>query len=151
MTRIGLAVVLLGIFASACSGTGPRELTELDLAEARWTAERPSNYEFELRISCFCPPDYLDWHRIRVVNDAITAVFNVTDQVAVPADRWHEWYTVDEIFDRIRQFINSEIFGRVEAEYHPALGFPQQANLIAHEGVADAGMLFQIRSFAAIE
>lgn len=144
-------VLLLAMLATGCSTTQPRELTELDLAEAQWRAEGPSDYDFELRISCFCPPDYLDWHRIRVVNDAITSVFNVTDQMAVPADRWHEWYTVDQMFDRIRQFIDSEIFGRVEAEYHPALGFPQRANLVAQEGVADAGILFEIRSFAAIE
>lgn len=151
MNRTTLGMALLGSLVAACSGTGPRGLTELDAAEAQWDAGGPASYDFELRISCFCPPDYLDWHRIRVVNGAITAVFNVTDQVEVPADRWHEWYTVDQIFDRIRQFINSETFGRVEAEYHPALGFPQQANLVAREGVADAGMLFQIRSFAAIE
>lgn len=144
---LGLLLATLG----ACTATAPRDLTDLDLAVSRWEAAELVDYEFEMRVVCFCPPEYLDWHRVRVGNGAIVAVANAATGQPVPQDRWDEWYTVPEIFDRIRQFIASDIYGRVEASYHPALGFPQDANLIAHQGVADAGMTFQVRAFAPSE
>lgn len=143
LNRLVLAGLVLG-----CGSTGPTELDQLDLAEARWEDRGPPDYRFELRIACFCPPDYNEWHRVTVEDGAIVALENLVTQEPVPVDRWDEWYTVDQLFDRIRQFIASDIFGRVEAEYHPALGFPETANMVAREGVADAGILFQVREFA---
>jgi hypothetical protein len=136
---------------TACAATGPTEASEFARAEARWRAEGPPSYRYELRISCFCPPDHNEWHQVRVLDDAIVAVTNVEHQEAIAADRWDEWYTIDQIFARIAQFMASDIHDRVEATYHPTLGFPQEANLVAREEIADAGVLFRIRSFAAID
>lgn len=134
-----------------CASTGPSELDQLDLAEARWERSGPADYRFETRIVCFCPPDYADWHAVTVNDGAIVALVNLTTQVSVPANRWNEWDTVDRMFDRIREFIDSAIFGRVEATYHPVLGFPEEVNMVAREGVADAGLLIEVRAFEVAE
>jgi hypothetical protein len=142
-----LALLLLG---SCSSPTGATEWTALAAAEARWESERPANYAFELRRSCFCPPEYVQWHRVEVHGEAITGLTNVETGAPVPADRWGEWATVDGLFAQIRGFLTSAVFGRIEGDYHPDLGFPTSIDLIAREGVADAGMTITIRSFGAL-
>lgn len=140
--------LLASLFALAgCSSpTGVSELGELSIAEARWEAERPHAYVFEVRKSCFCPPEYVEWHRVQVEGTTIIGIVHVESGQPVPTDRWTGWESVDELFEDIRNFIDSDIFGRVEGAYHPTLGYPLEVNLIAREGIADAGLVVTIRS-----
>ncbi len=82
------SAAFLCLALAACGSTGPSPLDQLALAEGRWERSGPEQYEFELRVVCFCPAEYAEWHRVRVAAGAITDLVTVETQAPVPSARW---------------------------------------------------------------
>ena len=86
--RLLLPLMLL---LAGCREDGPsslRERQELRAARTRWLANSVRvAYRFEVRQSCFCPPDVERWHTVTVINDVITDVRNTESGVIIPPAR----------------------------------------------------------------
>lgn len=86
--RLLLPLMLL---LAGCREDGPfslRERQELRAARTRWLASSVrAAYRFEVRQSCFCPPDVERWHTVTVINDVITDVRNTESGAIIPPAR----------------------------------------------------------------
>ena len=140
-----LALTLLLGCGLVSSGNPAR--SQLETAMRRWANAGYASYEYRLRRLCFCPPELTHTLLIRVEAGQVTSVFDLTDQVEVPADS--RALTVPALFEIIRQAIGRPAF-RLAAEYHPELGYPTavgidyEANAIDDEITYLASELVQV-------
>lgn len=148
MRRTTLALSCL--VAAACTSPTLFEQRPFDLARTRWESSGPTDYTVEMRIVCFCDPLLADWSRVTVVGGTITEVRGVESGELVPTVSWHAWPTVDGLFDRMAESSPSEVYARIDAEYDPELGYPREVQFIEREGVADAGISYQLRTLESI-
>jgi hypothetical protein len=146
MSRIGLALCLA---LAGCSSPTLLEEGPYDRAMARWESAGPTDYTVEMRISCFCDPVLTNWNRVTVVGETITEVRDVESGVLLPGESWLSWPTVDGLFRRMAEATPSDVYARIDAEYDIQLGYPREVQFVEREGVADAGVSYQLRSLVA--
>ena len=134
--------MLLAIALVACSSPfGTDEARQLANARAQWS-ERPfPDYTFDVRHGCFCPPEQVGPVRITVRQGSIETVTLLDTGGAVdPA----QWFTIEELFDRIPLSAKNEGVADVKAEYDPTLGFPSSVEVKYEEGILDAGDIYTL-------
>lgn len=146
MTR-WLALALLAAAPSGCSSPfGIDERRVLAGARQQWAARPFPDYIFETRRDCFCRSEEVGPARITVRQGVITHVTSIeTGEAMVPDD----WYTVDQLFDRIPQLAEQNGVEDVAVEYDSALGYPSSIAVRYGEGILDAGILYVISAVEA--
>jgi hypothetical protein len=143
-------VIALLLVAASCASPTLLDENRFERAKARWESAGPSNYRVEMRIVCFCDPVMANWNLVTVVEGAVAEVRDVESGDLVPAGSWESWPTVDGLFRRMADATPSEVYARIEAEYDAQLGYPREVQFIEREGVADAGVSYQLRSLEPI-
>jgi hypothetical protein len=149
-----LLALLLAVSVAACDTAAsdvlsPREVRELTLARARWNGSPLRDaYSYETRMSCFCPAQVGQWHRVHVVNGAITEV-RTQDGMSVPALQWTWYPTVDSLFAiLVRE--PDEYVQDMTARYDVAHGYPLEISITARPGIADGGVTYFARGLQPI-
>ena len=142
-------VMSASLSAAACSNSiGPLELRQLAQAESRWKSRGIENYTFEMRTSCFCPPEVTDWAVVEVRDGKIVSARSLTGKplggIALESRK-----TVDQLFDAARPPYQ-EWVGDVDFEFHDEPGYPVRINLLGKPNIADAGTLYEARNLVAI-
>lgn len=127
--------------ATGCDGpTEPSTQSddERRLAEnrARFRASVGSSYRYEYRNVCFCGPDTRLEVQVMVRNGMRTSVTSVADGTPVPAGRWEEFLTVEEVFDVIQGAFDAGA-ATVQVSYDEALGYPNDVFIDFDERIAD--------------
>jgi hypothetical protein len=143
------SVILLAGTIGGCGG-GPLGIAEhLELVEAqrRWSTSGLHDYDFEMRRLCFCSPDYVQWSRVEVRAGTVVAVRLLTDGTAVPVSRLDEWPTIVTLFRRIREARRP--YEMISAVYDPVLGYPISISFEPEDGIADAGVRYELRALVA--
>lgn len=116
----------------------PREVRELSTARAKWNGSSIRNgYQYEVRQSCFCPPESTQWHTITVRNGVVVAVKNAAGTV-VPSDRWSWYPTADQLFEQLRRTGESELED-ITVKFDAQYGYPVEMNFIYSTRILDAG------------
>jgi uncharacterized protein DUF6174 len=137
--RVGLLLTLAVIGCS--SPFGPDEARELASARARWEARTFPDYTFETEHGCFCAPEQIGPVRITVRQGAIAEVTLLATGESVAADNW---YTIEQLFDRIPLAAKEDGVEDVTAAYDPALGFPTNVGVRFGSDVLDAGSSYTV-------
>ena len=154
MTRLtlalvsGLAALVVGCGDGDSNGglLGPLDQAALAASEEKWD-ERPfADYVFETRRFCFCPFEITQWARVTVRSGAIVRVERVASGTVVPVDQHQFWWTIEELFEEIRQAAKSAVFSTIEVRYDSALGFPIRIELLEKPIVADANATIDVRA-----
>lgn len=154
MTRLtlalasGLAALAVGCGDGDLGGglLGPLDQAALAASEKKWD-ERPfADYAFETRRFCFCPFEITQWARVTVRSGAIVRVEMVEGGTVVPADRNQFWWTIEELFEEIRQAAKSDVFRAIEVSYDSELGYPIRVELLEKPTVADAEATIDVRA-----
>lgn len=143
--------VLLGLTAIGCRPSTPPEDPALAAAEARWDARAFPDYEMEMRISCHCSEEILEWNRVRVEGGKVTRVTRLSDSTVYASDRWKLWPSIDEIFERLHGVHDSDVYLRYTARFNPELGYPEASELFPDPNVLDLGIAWIIRSVVPID
>jgi hypothetical protein len=107
--------------------------TALAQAEARWRERGPKTYQYQIAITCFCPP---------FLNDRV----RVTNGVPDPVKGLDGFNSVEKLFERIRQAISRGQY-RISVKYDEQLGYPRSADLDPRREVKDDELYFVVRSF----
>jgi len=146
-----LVAALVPLLACDSSGlTGPRALRRLNQAEALWQSHALSDYDYEIRASCFCPPQLTQWVRVQVRNNAVVFVEPLTVGQQVPILTYDWWDTIDEIFARLRTSLeglsSQGVYASIDVTYDDALGYPREIAYRAKPNVADADASYSIRN-----
>lgn len=156
-SRRSILFLLASVAALACDSAdriaGPRDFRRLDLAEERWQARGFADYTYEIRSTCFCPPELGRWTRVTVQNGRVTSAVPVTPDPFFPNNTLRYWDPVDSIFASVRHFMlesHQSYYEAVLATYDPALGYPTLVEYRARSTVADAGGVIELRNVRAL-
>lgn len=145
--------LLLVLLASACADANPlspHELSVLASAEARWKSRPFANYTYEIRQSCFCPPEVNQWTRVTVRDGHVVAADRVPPDSLYPPTTLQYWQPIDSLFARLRRNASDSSIGGVYSdivvEYDPVLGYPTRIEWREKPTVADAGAVYTLRN-----
>jgi hypothetical protein len=142
---LGAFAPLLAITCSDATGPG----ASFELAEARWTAEGPSYYEFVYDLSCECGvtgPVRLN------VGDGVVTAFTLLpgSSVAGEAPEPADFPTIDDLFARLRAEAEADPV-QFDVEYDDKLGYPTRASVDVRAEIADDEYTFRVTDFQALE
>ena len=118
---------------------------EFSVNESKWYSKNINNYEFTLRINCFCPQERVGPHLIKVVNDEIVSVNNQPYDPAATG----ELMTIDELFTFVETGIDGNPY-RKTIEYNSTYGYPQYVFFDYSKTMADEEIGYQLSDFKAI-
>jgi hypothetical protein len=147
MSSHSLIAVIATLAVTACSSSPftPDEARELGSARARWQQRPFADYSFETTHGCFCPPELIGPVRIVVRQGAIESVTRLdTGDTAPPTD----WYTIEDLFERIPDFGDQDGVDDVVVQYDEALGFPTSIEVRFDQGIQDAGSGYSVTAVA---
>ena len=67
-------VLLAALTLIGCTNSlDPWERNEFRLAERKWNAAGIEDYRYEMRTSCFCPPEDHEWAVVEVRNNQVVS------------------------------------------------------------------------------
>jgi hypothetical protein len=138
MIRHTVLWILLLLF----SCTKSQESDEFSISEAKWNKLNISNYEFTLRVNCFCPQEVAGPHIIKVVNDTIQSVngqpFDPTTMGLL--------MTVDALFTFVGKSIDRKPYQK-RITYNSQFGYPESVYFDFEKTMADEEIGYQITGF----
>lgn len=143
---------MLLLLCSCSSLTEPfsfRERQAFIQARARWNVSDVRNaYRYEVRQSCFCPPEVTSWNTVTVVNDSITDVRTATGEV-VPASSWRYFSTVEDLFARL-DTPDDDYLRDITVQFDVTYGYPLRLSFAYDADVLDAGVEWTARNLAPL-
>ena len=138
-----LSVAVLLSLAACINVVSPGESEKLREAERRWEQTGIDDYIFEMRTSCFCPPEMHEW-----------AVVEVRDGVIVSATRldgtpFTDWgltsrKTVAELFEEAHA--RYDWLADIDFEFDDTYGYPLTIQHKSKRNIADAGATYEARN-----
>lgn len=159
--RNGIRLIALVFAASMVAGCetsglfGPRDLAELSRAESRWRARPFADYRYEIRVSCFCPPEINRWTRVTVRDGAVVDAEAVDPDSPFPITTTLYWRPIDSLFAQVRRAMREPVwesaYSEIEVTYDRALGYPTFIAFREKPTVADAAATYELRNVRALE
>jgi hypothetical protein len=132
--------LFLVLLLFACTKSGENE--DFSVNQNKWNKKNINNYEFTLRISCFCPEEVTGPHLIKVVADTITSVNN---QPYDP-DTNGLLMTIDELFTYVGTSIDRNPYKKT-IEYNSTYGYPENVFFDFVKTMVDEEIGYQVRGF----
>ena len=139
-TPAGLGTQQLSVAGDTVVGSG--QLSELKQRRAAWVARGINDYQFQLRISCFCIPDFTRPVLIEVRGGAVARVWDL--ETARPVTTVSSYPTITTLFDRAVAERSRE-GGYVSVAYDATYGFPARIEIGTLAN--DAGTLYLLGGF----
>ncbi|NNG16040.1 MAG: hypothetical protein HKM89_06120, partial [Gemmatimonadales bacterium] len=127
------------------------EFRELLVAERQWAARSFDDYAFVTRQSCFCSPEVLLQVEVEVRGGTITSVTDVVTDTLVRAELYSAWYTVEDVFERIRRAGGVSQVADVVVAFDPVLGYPTSFATQFDQSILDAGGSIEITALHPID
>ena len=112
------------------------------MSEAKWNKVNISNYEFTLRVSCFCPQEVAGPHVIKVVDDTIAFV---NDRPYDPLTTG-QLMTINELFTFIETGISRNPYKKT-LEFNSTYGYPQYVFFDYSKTMVDEEIGYHVSGF----
>lgn len=142
---LGALAPLLALTCSDATGPG----VSFELAEARWTAEGPSHYQYVYDVSCECL--VTGPVRLNVENGVVTAFTLLPGSSAAGgAPEPAAFPTIDDLFARLRAEAEADPV-QFDVEYDDELGYPTRASVDVRAEIADDEYTFRVTDFVELE
>jgi hypothetical protein len=141
MIRYTLLLVVLLLF----SCTKSDEDNDLLTNRSKWDKQAISNYQFTLRVSCFCPQEVVGPHVIKVIADTIASV---NDQAYDPSTMGY-LMTIDELFSYVGKSLDRNPYQK-SIIYNSIWGYPESVYFDFEKTMADEEIGYQITGFEEI-
>lgn len=132
--------LFLIILLFACTKSDENE--DFSINQIKWNKKNINNYEFTLRISCFCPEEVTGPHLIKVVADTIAFVNNQ------PYDPETNGLlmTIDELFTYVGTSIDRNPYKKT-IKYNSVYGYPETVFFDFVKTMVDEEIGYQITGF----
>jgi hypothetical protein len=128
-------VLILSLVAACDAGAlSPRD--ELAAARAHWQAAGIMNYDFDLRVSCFCIATTFGTVTVSVRDGRPPIVESTDSGTVVDTVYFQDYLTVDRMFALLGRVLSARP-ASFAATYDPGFGFPAQVSVDANAQVAD--------------
>ena len=145
--------LVAGATLTACDSSGiapPGDVRRLNEAKLLWQSRSFTNYTYEIRTSCFCPPEVNQWTRVEVRGGAVVDADAVDPDPNFPITTLSYWQPIDTLFADIERALASggviSVYARVNVTYDSQLGFPTSIEYVAKPNIADAGASISVRN-----
>lgn len=135
--------LFLGIAALSCSDKGS-PLPAIDPYQ-RWKALDLHDYTVDQVMTCFCATGGQRM-RVTVRSDTIQSVVRITDGASVPPPSSTYYFTVEALFDRIRNNSGDSLVVR----YHNSLGYPEFLDINPQLHPVDGGVLYETSNLRSL-
>jgi hypothetical protein len=112
---------LIAVFMTPAAAALALDQSELDANRALWDSYNITNYDYQGHLNCFCTPESVRSAIVSVRMDSIVSV--VDAQTLVPRSP-ADFLTVDTMFDRLQQALNSDGL-IIDAQFDSTLGHPR--------------------------
>lgn len=140
--------VLAALASTACGGLlSPREAEQLREAERRWERAGIRDYTFEMRTSCFCPQEVIEWAVVDVRDGRVVAARSL-DGAPLAGFGLTSRKTVEELFAIARS--RPDYIAGIDFEFHEELGYPLRISLQEKKNVADASATYEARNLVPV-
>jgi len=150
MTVMALSVSAMLTACDSSGIAGPGDIRRLADAKRLWESRSFTDYTYEIRTSCFCPPELNQWSRVEVRNGAVVDVDAVDPDPTFPITTISWWQPIDTLFADIERAISSggfnSAYARVDVTYDSRYGFPTSIEYVSKPTVADAGASISVRN-----
>jgi len=124
------------------SCTKSNENDDVSVYKSKWDRQKISNYEFTLRVNCFCPQEVTGPHVIKVVADTIASV---NDLVYDPSTMDY-LMTIDELFVYVGTSLDRNPYQK-SIVYNAIYGYPESVFFDFEKNMVDEEIGFQITDF----
>jgi hypothetical protein len=115
---------------------------EFSVNKSKWYRKNINNYEFTLRINCFCTEERAGPHLIKVINNAIVSVNNLP----YDPEKTGELYTINQLFTFVETSIERNPYFKT-IEYNSTYGYPQNVFFDFNKQMADEEIGYQVTDF----
>jgi hypothetical protein len=138
-----VATIVLGAALSCDSDAlvGPRDFRRFEESKATWDARLFTDYSYEIRTFCFCPPEIVRWTRVTVRGGVVVAADAVEPVPDFPVTSLRFWEPIDSVFAALRRTLenadDNRLIAKIHVEYDSELGYPTVIVLRAKPTVAD--------------
>jgi hypothetical protein len=146
MNRVLLAAAVFSL--SGCiNPLTPGEARRLQDAEEKWERAGIRNYQYEMRTSCFCPPEMNEWAIVTVSNGAVVSATRLD---GTPFTDWGltSRKTVEELFEVARA--SYSWLEDTDFEFDKTYGYPLLIEHRSKSNVADAGAVYEARNLVPL-
>lgn len=111
----------------------------------------PTEYSYELMITCYCTQHYVGPHKLHIKGDEIVNYEIELDGGAVFDDQTDlKQFTIDALAERVDEILAKDPFTQ-EVKVHPDYNFPVSVYLDIDQRIADEEWGYEITNFKVIE
>ncbi|MGA9383004.1 MAG: DUF6174 domain-containing protein [Phormidium sp.] len=114
-----------------------------------WVKQKLKNYRYILRVSCFCPPDMTQPVIIDVRSGKTSSITPETNRNIVNKEFFQKYDSIDKLFEIIRSALAENAY-KVDAKYHPTLGYPTQISIDYNKLISDDEIFLTINKLEAL-
>ncbi|MFQ6044995.1 MAG: DUF6174 domain-containing protein [Gemmatimonadales bacterium] len=145
---IGAVLGLVAVGFACSDVSGPYE--ELGERREAWEALGLDDYDYTLRVVCFCPGEVTTPVRVAVRGDTVADLTYV--QSGEPVDSLYRslFLDVDGLFDKIRGALDQDA-DSLDARYHATLHFPTHVWIDYSRLMADEEIGYEASELAAVQ
>ncbi len=111
----------------------------------------PTEYTYELMITCYCTQNYVGPHKLHIKGDEIVSYKIDLDGGAVLDDQTDiRQFTIDALADRVDEILARDPFSQ-DVEVHPDYNFPVSVYFDIDQRIADEEWGYEITNFKVLE
>lgn len=137
-------LVIAAIASTACLDVvSPGEEERLRDAERKWDRANITDYTYQMRTSCFCPPEIHLWAIVRVREDRVVSATSL-DGAPLAGFDLASRLTVDEMFALAHA--RYDWLDDIDFDFDETLGYPLRIEHITKRNVADGGAVYEARN-----
>ena len=150
-TRLHRYIILAyaSLSVAGCATTsGPHSLRNLLQAESRWKSRNIENYTFEMRTSCFCPPEVTEWAVVEVRNGQVVSARSLTG-TSFTGFALTSRKTVEQLFAAAKPPYEDWV-ADVDFDFDAQLSYPLRVSLTSKPNILDAGAVYEARNLKPV-
>jgi hypothetical protein len=146
LTLFSAAILLFICAFSGCGlvKTGPQR--DLDVALSKWEQSNIKNYEYQLRVNCFCPPNVTFPVIMKVSNGVNVSAEYAQEPKEITNDYFKQYDTIDKLFDVVQKSVDDKVASLI-VEYDATYGYPRSITIDRIKDAIDDEIAFFVEAF----
>ncbi|WP_338737982.1 DUF6174 domain-containing protein [Candidatus Dehalogenimonas loeffleri] len=142
-------VIIVSLIAGCSLGKSPTQ-KELDAARILWDSVLIEDYQFQLRVSCFCPQEIVQPVLISVIDGVVTDRIYAETGVSVLSDYFNRADTVEKLFEIIQEAIDTQA-DSLTVTYDKQTGYPSSIIIDQIAQAVDEEIAYFVESFTILK